>query len=965
MRPGFGTQTRPGRSWAFFYSAVAILAWLILAGPARVQADGVWTPEGVPASNTLAAQTNAKMISDGAGGVILVWEDHSQGSANSDIYAQRFSADGQPLWGVTGTAVCTAPDIQSNPVLTSDGAQGCVIAWQDRRDGSAYYLYAQRLDALGNACWDAGGHLLASASSSVNSPGICSDLAGGAIIGNYFPGGIFAQRFDHQGNLLWSLNYTSAGIGSWVWNPANFVSDQAGGVILSWNTYYSGGAAWGIRVDASGNTRWAQDGVWLAPSGVMLSPDGNGGVFLTWQIYSSGSRLGYVQHVDAQGNTLWSESGVPLSNIPDQQNGETILGLSDGSALAAWSENRNGSYDIFAQKFSPAGVPQWAANGLPVCTAANEQSSPAVAQDGSGSILLAWQDMRQGNYDIYAQRLSLSGDLAWGSGIPLTRMLCQQQTPRLAGTPTGAVALWYDTRFGSATSALFLQKIIRPSPVVTAVSPSAPPQGQKAALTVTGNYFKDIYGTVAYAALTRTGQPAVAATQLAVADAATLTCALDLTTAATGLWSLLLVDTLGQTSTAAAFTVTPPAINRLEWVSAPAGGLFTSTTGNFLGQINCACNGTDALTSITLENIGTATTGDVAALYLWYQAAGSSSGITFNPAAAQKLGTFKPGTSNRRWTLNLNQLIQDGSALYLTADIAGNAQVGDTLQLALFPGQAVFTSGTTLPSQAILNASVQTLARGATLTLQALPTGKVNAVPGQTGLPLGQIQISNTSGVAFVLHSLRLALLDSAGRALKFEQVFSNLALKLSGAAVADLSAPYTGDALLTFSQPLSLPSQTQVNLDLQGDLPVSSAVVKFQCGLPDGQCLDAGALLADPVTGQTFPLLWPAVSVRQPDLKSTFSNYPNPFHPGAPGTKFTCFLARPAHVKVSVFDLAGKLVKEVVAADEAGGWLEAPWDGANAVGYRVTSGVYLAVIDVQYTDGGREILKRKIAAVR
>jgi len=80
--------------------------------------------------------------------------------------------------------------------------------------------------------------------------------------------------------------------------------------------------------------------------------------------------------------------------------------VSDGAsgAIVAWY-GAPGS-DIFAQRVNGAGVPQWAANGVTLCSAANSQLSPVLVSDGGGGAIATWFDLRSGtNYDIYAQRV--------------------------------------------------------------------------------------------------------------------------------------------------------------------------------------------------------------------------------------------------------------------------------------------------------------------------------------------------------------------------------------------------------------------------------------------------------------------------------------------------------------------------------------------------------------------------------
>ena len=68
-----------------------------------------------------------------------------------------------------------------------------------------------------------------------------------------------------------------------------------------------------------------------------------------------------------------------------------------------------GNTDIFVQRIDSTGLPKWTANGVAICTEASDQSVPALAEDGNGGAIIVWKDARNGNSDIYAQRINSLG----------------------------------------------------------------------------------------------------------------------------------------------------------------------------------------------------------------------------------------------------------------------------------------------------------------------------------------------------------------------------------------------------------------------------------------------------------------------------------------------------------------------------------------------------------------------------
>src|SRR5258708_5548924 len=58
-----------------------------------------------------------------------------------------------------------------------------------------------------------------------------------------------------------------------------------------------------------------------------------------------------------------------------------------------------------------AGAGQGTHTGAALCCTVNDQSNPAITSDGAGGAIVAWQDLRGGNFDIYAQRIESFGYL--------------------------------------------------------------------------------------------------------------------------------------------------------------------------------------------------------------------------------------------------------------------------------------------------------------------------------------------------------------------------------------------------------------------------------------------------------------------------------------------------------------------------------------------------------------------------
>ncbi|MCX7715874.1 MAG: T9SS type A sorting domain-containing protein, partial [Endomicrobia bacterium] len=136
--------------------------------------------------------------------------------------------------------------------------------------------------------------------------------------------------------------------------------------------------------------------------------DGLGGAIITWQDRrnSVDSDI-YAQRIDKDGNVKWTINGVAISIATNNQRSPQIISDGLGGAIITWQDARNGvDYDIYAQRIDKDGNVKWTINGVAIYTATDNQMSPQIVSDGLGSAIITWEDDRNSNWDIYAQRIS-------------------------------------------------------------------------------------------------------------------------------------------------------------------------------------------------------------------------------------------------------------------------------------------------------------------------------------------------------------------------------------------------------------------------------------------------------------------------------------------------------------------------------------------------------------------------------
>ena len=139
---------------------------------------------------------------------------------------------------------------------------------------------------------------------------------------------------------------------------------------------------------------------------------------LVWrdEHFVSSIRL-FAQHLKANGTIdgAWPAAGCEVCDAGDIRGHERIISDGAGGALVTWEDERSGTnYDIYAQRVRSTGVvdPGWPADGRLLCGLASDQLSPTLAGDGAGGAIVAWEDYRAGEADIYAVRVLSSGAVA-------------------------------------------------------------------------------------------------------------------------------------------------------------------------------------------------------------------------------------------------------------------------------------------------------------------------------------------------------------------------------------------------------------------------------------------------------------------------------------------------------------------------------------------------------------------------
>jgi hypothetical protein len=145
----------------------------------------------------------------------------------------------------------------------------------------------------------------------------------------------------------------------------------------------------------------------------------NGDTYIGYFSNESGNYNVRLQRLDASGNILWAPNGILISGHPQ----ETWLTDWDmtcdaaNCAILVFNDIRTGNTNVVAYRISPSGNFEWGANGIMLSNTMAFNAAPKVAATPAGNIIVAWS----ADDVSIMQRLSPSGAPQWGpAGITIT-----------------------------------------------------------------------------------------------------------------------------------------------------------------------------------------------------------------------------------------------------------------------------------------------------------------------------------------------------------------------------------------------------------------------------------------------------------------------------------------------------------------------------------------------------------------
>jgi hypothetical protein len=368
------------------------------------------------------------------GGSVVVWTSAGQDGDGDGVFARRFDAAGLPLSTEFRVNTSTAGD-QAQPAIAADYAGNFVIAWTGPDGAGGTDVFAQRYDADGSPQF---GEFVVNiyTTGAQGSPRVAMSSDGFVIVWSSAgqdgdQGGIYGQRFSVNGvpnGGEFRINSTTTGDQK---SPSITQSPYGGGFIVVWESRGQDGDQGGIfgrKYDSSGAAIGNEFAVNASTTGDQTEPDvvGTDGEFtVVWSSVgpddASTGVFGHLFSSDAPVTTDF-RAAPQLSGTPSRPRvGRGPDNYPRGFIVVWQSAGHDDPADpsglgIFAQRFDNSPYPSAASflvrprehgavyqvNGY----ATGDQSRPAMAFGQDGRFVVAWEsDGQDGSgHGVFAER---------------------------------------------------------------------------------------------------------------------------------------------------------------------------------------------------------------------------------------------------------------------------------------------------------------------------------------------------------------------------------------------------------------------------------------------------------------------------------------------------------------------------------------------------------------------------------
>ncbi len=195
-----------------------------------------------------------------------------------------------------------------------------------------------------------------------------------------------------------------------------------------------------------------------------IAYDASGNFYIGFYSNETGNYNIRLQYFNFQGVAQWASEGLLVSNHT-QNSWVTDWAMTTdntGNCVMAFNDVRNGNADVFAYAISPSGSFLWGADGITLTTDANDEYAPSITVTSANNVIVAWQRPASPKIQTVLQKITPAGALSWGStGVVYSNATYGYTGPRVLGVESDQfiLAFYKETgNFPALTRQIYTQK---------------------------------------------------------------------------------------------------------------------------------------------------------------------------------------------------------------------------------------------------------------------------------------------------------------------------------------------------------------------------------------------------------------------------------------------------------------------------------------------------------------------------
>lgn len=399
----------------------------------RLNAQGVpqWETNGILISDhpQMTWLTDWDMTADGSNYAILTFQDIRSGG-NNNVVAYRISPSGTFAWGDDGIMLSNSTAFDASPKVTVTAAGNAVFAWQ-----ADDVTILQKVSPSGDLQWGSTGISISESGVTYSWPQLIPVGTDDVILKYFHDVGppnaptrlIYAQRYDADGDPVWSsptIVSNAGGITAW-YQVLPFINDGSDGFFLAWHDQRYGPSqppmVYVQHINSSGQAVFTTNGVAVSSSAYMLTdaelalPDGSSDVYVFYNevepVFQSDWGVS-GQKISSTGTKLWGASGIQIIPVSGVTTYIEAARSSPTDAVVFYEQYLDGVNIVYkATRIDGSGNYVWPSETVDITTVVSSKVHLDVNEYANNQWIMAWEDDRSGNSDIYAQNIQLDGSL--------------------------------------------------------------------------------------------------------------------------------------------------------------------------------------------------------------------------------------------------------------------------------------------------------------------------------------------------------------------------------------------------------------------------------------------------------------------------------------------------------------------------------------------------------------------------